>query len=124
METLFIEEKNTASSVKPEWFDEGLQVSAIFNTIPLKYFLWEFEVQQGSPFNKKEMIGTTVFTSNPVTHYEKEEDEYETGYYNDDYDIVAKVPFKETFKVKVKIRSISRLQPKVFIDFDELDQAF
>jgi hypothetical protein len=101
-----------------------LQVSAVFNTIPLKYFFWEFEVQQGSPFNKKEMIGTTISTNNPVTQPETEEDDYETGYYNDDYDIVAKVPFKETFKVKVKIRSITRLQPKVFIDFDELDQVF
>jgi hypothetical protein len=122
METLYIEEKNTASFVKPEWTDEGFQVSAVFNTIPLKYLLWEFEAQQGSPFNKKEMIGTTVFTNNPVTQPETEEDEYETGYYNDDYDIVAKAPITKSFKVKVKIRSISRLQPKVFIDNDELNQ--
>jgi len=124
METLYIEEKNTASFVKPEWTDERFQVSAVFNTIPLKYLFWEFEAQQGSLFNKKEMIGTTIFTSNPVTQPETEEGEYETGYYNDDYDIVANVPFKESFKIKVKIRSITRLQPKVFIDFDELDQAF
>lgn len=124
METLFIEEKNTASLVIPELPDEGFQVSSIFNTIPLNYFLWEFEVQQGSPFIKKEMIGTTIFTSKPVTQPETEEDEYEMGYYNDDYDIVANVPFKESFKIKVKIRSISRLQPKVFIDFDELDQVY
>lgn len=124
METLYIDEKNTTSFVKPLWPDEGFQVSAVFNTIPLKYLFWEFEVQKGSPFNKKEMIGTTIFTSIPVTQPETDEDEYETGYYNDDYDIVANVPFKESFKIKVKIRSISRLQPKVFIDFDELDQAF
>ena len=70
------------------------------------------------------MIGITILTSKPVTQPETEEDEYETGYYNDDYDIVANVPFKESFKIKVKIRSISRLQPKVFIDFDELDQVY
>jgi len=116
METLYIEEKNTASFVKPEWPDEGFQVSAVFNTIPLKYFLWDFEVQQGSPFNKNEMIGTTIFTSNLVTQPETEEDEYETGYYNDDYDIIANVPFKESFKIKVKIKSISRMEPDISLD--------
>lgn len=122
METLFMEERNTASFVKPEWPDEEFQVSAVFNTIPLKYFLWDFEIQQGSPFNKKEMIGTTIFTNNPIAPPETEEDDFEIGYFNDDYDIVAKVPVTKSFKVKVKIRSISRLQPKVFIDNDELNQ--
>lgn len=124
METLFIKEKNTASSVKPERFDEGLRISAVFNIIPVKFFLWELKVQQSSLFNKKEMIGTTVFTSNPVTQHEKEEDEYETGYYNNDYDIVAKAPITKSFKVKVKIKSISKLQSKVFLDDDELNQIF
>jgi hypothetical protein len=124
METLYIEEKNTASFLEPEWPDKGFQVSTVFNTIPLKYLFWEFKPQKGSLFNKKEMIGTTIFTNNPVTPPETKEDEYEIGYYNDDYDIVANVPFKETFKIKVKIKSITRLQPKVFIDFDELDQVF
>jgi hypothetical protein len=124
METLFIEKKNTASFVIPECSDEGFQVSAVFNTIPLNYFLWEFEIQQGSPFIKKEMIGTTIFTNNPIALPETEEDNFETGYYNDDYDIVAKSPVTKSFKVKVKIRSISRLQPKVFLDDDELYQAF
>ena len=31
-------------------------------------------------------------------------------------DVVAKVPFKETFKIKVKIRGIKRLEPKVILD--------
>lgn len=52
---------------------------------------------------------------NKIKNRTTEEDDYEIGYFNDDYDIVAKVPFKESFKIKVKIRSISRLQPKVFI---------
>lgn len=33
-----------------------------------------------------------------------------------DYDLVAKVPFTKSFKVKVKIRSIKRLEPKVILD--------
>jgi len=122
METLYIEEKNTASFLEPDWQDKGFQVSAVFNTFPLKYLFWEFIPQKGSLFDKKEMIGTTVFTNNPVTPPETKEDEYEIGYYNDDYDIVAKAPVTKSFKVKVKIRSISRLQPKVFIDNDELNQ--
>jgi hypothetical protein len=70
------------------------------------------------------MIGTTIFTNDPISPLETDEDDFEIGYFNDNYDIVAKVPFKETFKVKVKIRSITRLQPKLFIDNDELDQLF
>lgn len=124
METLFIEEKNTASQIQIHWPGKETQVSSVFYHTPLQYLMWDFEVLQDSPFIKKEMIGTTILTNNPVTQPETEEEDYETGYYNDDYDIVAKVPFKESFKVKVKIRSITRLQPKVFIDFDELDQVF
>lgn len=124
METLFIEEKNTASQIQNQWPDQEVQISAVFYHPPLKYLMWDFDVLQDSPFFKKEMIGTTIFTNNPIAPPETEEDDFEIGYFNDDYDIVAKVPFKETFKVKVKIRSITRLQPKVFIDTDELDQLF
>ena len=124
METFFIEEKNTASQIQIHWPGEEAQVSSVFYNTPLNYLVWDFEVLQDSPFIKKEMIGTTISTNNPVTQPETEEDDYETRYYNNDYDIVAKVPFKESFKVKVKIRSITRLQPKVFIDFDELNQVF
>lgn len=124
METLFKVEKNTASQIQIHWPGEEAQVSSVFYNTPLNYLVWDFEVLQDSPFIKKEMIGTTISTNNPVTQPETEEDDYETGYYNNDYDIVAKVPFKESFKVKVKIRSITRLQPKVFIDFDELNQVF
>lgn len=47
-----------------------------------------------------------------INPFDIEEDDYEIGYFTDDYDIVAKAPITKSFKVKVKIRSISRLQPK------------
>ncbi|GET29324.1 hypothetical protein [Prolixibacter sp. SD074] len=124
METLFIEEKNTASQIQTQWPEQEVQISSVFYHTPLKYLMWDLDVLQDSPFIKKEVIGTTIYTNNPIALPETEDDDSEIGYFNDDYDIVAKVPFKETFKVKVKIKSISRLQPKVFIDTDELDQLF
>jgi hypothetical protein len=124
MEALLIEEKKTTSLLQPVKADDGFQVSSIFHKPYLEYFLWEYEQKKGSPFMKNEMIGTTVSTLRQETKIKIEEEDYEIGYFTDDYDIVAKVPFKESFKIKVKIRSISRLQPKVFIDFDELDTMF
>ena len=121
METLFIEEKNTASQIQNQWPDQEVQISVVFYRPPLK-LMRDFKVLQDSPFIKKEMIGTTIFTNNPIAPPETEEDDFEIGYFNDDYDIVAKAPITKSFKVKVKIRSISRLQPKVFIDNDELNQ--
>lgn len=44
------------------------------------------------------------------------EDDYEMGYFNDDYDIVANVPYKSTFKIKVKIKSISRMELNISLD--------
>ncbi|WP_010424104.1 hypothetical protein [Anaerophaga thermohalophila] len=124
MKTLFMEEKNTASLIQNQWPVQEFQISSVFYHTPLKYLMWDLKALQDSPFIKKEMIGTTIFTNNLIALSETEEDDSEIGYFNDDYDIVARVPFKETFKVKVKIRSITRLQPKVFIDTDELDQQF
>ncbi|MDD3744469.1 MAG: hypothetical protein PHX54_12660 [Lentimicrobiaceae bacterium] len=124
MEALYIEEKNTAGKIQNQWPDQEIQISAVFYLPPLKYSMWDLDVLQESPFFKKEMIGTTIFTNDPISPLETDEDDFEIGYFNDNYDIVAKVPFKETFKVKVKIRSITRLQPKLFIDNDELDQLF
>lgn len=124
MEALLIEEKNTTSLMQPVKAYDGFQVSSIFHKPPLAYFAWHYVQKNDSPFFKNEMIGTTVSTLRQETKTKTEEDDYEIGYFNDDYDIVAKVPFKESFKIKVKIKSISRLQPKVFIDFDELDTMF
>lgn len=124
MEALLIEEKNTTSLLQPVKADDGFQVSSIFHKPSSVYFPGEYEQKKDSPFSKNEIIGTTVSTLRQETMTKTEEEDYEIGYYTDDYDIVAKVPFKESFKIKVKIRSISRLQPKVFIDFDELDQVF
>lgn len=124
MEALLVEEKNTTSLLQPVKADDGFQVSSIFHKSSLVHFPGEYEQKKGSPFMNNEMIGTTVSILSQETKIKTEEDDYEIGYFNDDYDIVAKVPFKESFKIKVKIRSISRLQPKVFIDFDELDQVF
>jgi len=118
METLFFEEKNTTSLLQTIKFDDGFQVSSIFHQLPLEYFLWKYEQKKGSPFLKNEMIGTTVSTLRQETKTKTEEEDYEIGYYNDDYDIVAKAPIKQSFKVKVKIKSITKLQPKAFIDFD------
>ncbi len=118
MEAHFIEEKNTASLVQPKRFDIEFQVSAVFNTTPVSYFLWSFDAIKGSPFFKKEIIGTTVFTIKPEINTEFEGEDFEIGYYNDDYDIVAKAPVKKTFNVKVKIKSVTKHQPKTFIDFD------
>lgn len=123
MEVL-IEEKNTASLLKTKPAGEEYMGSSIFSSLWGDFLLPELGKPQGLEFIKKEMAGTTIFTNNPLVHPVTKEDEYEIGYFNDDYDIVADVPFKESFKIKVKIRSITRLQPKVFIDFDELDQEF
>lgn len=122
METLYLKEKNLAGSLNSEWVTKGFGVSTVFNTNPSIFLFREFEELKGSSFLKNEMIGTTIFTDNPASQPEKEDDEFETGYYNDDYDIVAKAPITKSFKIKVKIRSISRLHPKVFIDNDELNQ--
>jgi hypothetical protein len=122
METLFMEEKNTASQIQTQWPDQEVQISSVFYNTHLKYLMRDLKVLQDSPFIKKEMIGTTIYTNNPIAPPETEEDDFEIGYFNDDYDFVAKVPVTKSFKVKVKIRSISRLQPKVFIDNDELNQ--
>jgi hypothetical protein len=116
-----MEEKNTASQIQTQWPDQEVQISSVFYHPPLKYLMWNLKVLQDSPFIKKEMIGTTIFTNNPIAPPETEDDDFEIGYFNDDYDIVAKAPITKSFKVKVKIRSISRLQPKVFIDNDELN---
>lgn len=34
----------------------------------------------------------------------------------DNYDITVKVPVKKQFKIKVRIRSIERMNPKIAID--------
>lgn len=63
-----------------------------------------------NPFDIEEDDDGIIVKVNPKT--KTEEDDYEIGYFTDDYDIVAKAPITKSFKVKVKIRSISRLQPK------------
>ena len=118
METLLIEEKSTMSRVQRKKFDDGLQVSTVFYEFPLNYLLLNYAWSKDSPFLRKETIGTTVSTLRQETKTKTEEEDYEIGYYNDDYDIVAKAPIKQSFKVKVKIKSITKLQPKAFIDFD------
>ncbi|MDY0077681.1 MAG: hypothetical protein RBR87_10435 [Bacteroidales bacterium] len=121
MEALLIEEKNTTSLLQPVKADDGFQVSSIFHKPSSVYFAGEYEQKKGVPFFINETIGTTVTTLRQEAKTKTEEDDYEIGYFTDDYDIVAKAPITKSFKVKVKIRSISRLQPKVFIDDDELN---
>jgi hypothetical protein len=116
MEALYIEEKNTTSLVKPRRFDEGIEVSTIFNSFPVNYLIWNFKTKNVSLFFNDEMIGTTVYTIKPDINIERVKEDYEIGYYNDNYDIVAKPPVKMSFKVKVKIRSIAKHQSKSFID--------
>jgi len=124
METLLQKENSTKSILDLQHTEEGFQVSTVFKSDTWINLFREFRFNAGSPFIKNEMIGTTIFTSVPVASPERDDDDYETGYYNDDYDIVANVPFKESFKIKVKIRSITRPEPTVFIDNDLLDQVF
>jgi len=118
METLFLEEKNTTSLLPTIMFDDGFQVSSIFHKSSLRVVVWESVQIKDSPFLKNEMIGTTVSTLKQETRAKTKEDDSEIGYYNDDYDIVATAPIKQSFKVKVKIKSITRIRPKAIIDFD------
>ncbi len=118
METQYIEEKNTTSLIKPKSFDEGIQVSTVFNSFPVNYLIWSFKTKNVSLFFNEEMIGTTVYTTNTEINIERAIVDYEIGYYNDNYDIEAKVPFKKSFKTQVRIRSITSFHPKAFIDFD------
>jgi len=118
METLFLEEKNTTSLLRSKNFDDGFQVSSIFHKFPSKVFVWKYVQKKDSPFLQNELIGTTISTLRQETRTKTAEDNYEIGYYNDDYDIVAAAPIKQSFKVKVKIKSITKLQSKAFIDFD------
>jgi|LSQX01.3.fsa_nt_gb hypothetical protein len=121
MEVL-IEEKNTASLLKTKATGEEYKGSSIFSSLWGDFLLLEFGKPQVLEFIKKGMAGTTIFTNNPVVQPVTKDDEYQIGYFNDDYDLVAKAPITKSFKVKVKINSITRLQPKVFIDNDELTQ--
>lgn len=118
METLFLEEKNTTSLLPTIMIDDGFQVSSIFHKSSPRVVVWESVQIKDSPFLKNELIGTTISTLRQETRTKTEEDNYEIGYYNDDYDIVAAAPIKQSFKVKVKIKSITKLQPKAFIDFE------
>ncbi len=123
METLSISAEDTSSRVKPEGFESYTEGTSIFIEQMQPKEFWNF--QDLVTFKHNEDIqGTTISVKSKETEKNNPEDDYEVGYFNDDYDIVAKVPFKESFKIKVKIRSISKLQPKVFIDTDELDQEF
>jgi hypothetical protein len=118
METLYLEEKNTASQVKTKNFDVEFKVSTVFNTVPLNYFLLSLNSTKDSPFFKKEMIGTTISTLNSGVNTEIEKEDFMVGFYNDNYDIFSKIRIKKSFKVKAKIRSIVKLRPKAFFDFD------
>lgn len=123
MEVLNIEEKDTASLIKTEGFGSYTEGTSIFAEQMRPKELWSF--QDLNILNSlKHFQGTTIAVPGGAIETEKPEDDYEVGYYNDDYDIVAKAPITKSFKVKVKIRSISRLQPKVFLDDDEINQMF
>lgn len=124
METALKQENDIHSILSSNQTDDGFQVSTVFKPDIWTNIFREFKTQPGTPFIKNEMIGTTIFTSVPATSPKPDDDDYETGYYNDDYDMVAKAPVTQSFKVKVKIKSVSRFEPKVFLDEDELNQAF
>lgn len=101
--------------------DDPLCVSTAFYTNPLKNFALQFKEQKWMPFLKTEMIGTTIITNNPLSQPQTEAIIPDIGYFNDDYDMQAKTHFTKSFKVKVKIRSTDKLQPKVFLN-DELNE--
>ena len=121
METLYIEETNTASQMKPKSVKEGLLASTVFSSLPEQFLFWDLEFHHDLHIMREEMSGTTIFTIDPTAQPENEDDDYETGYFNDEYDIVAKTPISKSFKVKVKVRNTSKFQPKVFIDEDILN---
>ncbi len=123
MEALTVE-RNSAGPVQPQTAGNAFKGSSVFGSQREGFLFPVFGGARYLLFIKKEMAGTTIFTENPDVQPETKDDEYAMEYCNDDYDIVANVPFKESYKIKVKIRSITRLQPNAFIDFDELDQEF
>lgn len=120
MEAFTLLEKNTASLIQSENLDKGKFVSAVIDWNPV------FNVWKNTNYVTvvpTKMIGTTVEISKPASSSQTNLEEFEADY-NDNYDVVAKVPLKESFKIKVKIKSVSRFQPKVFLDSDELNSIF
>jgi hypothetical protein len=112
MEAFTLLEKNTACLVKSEYLDKGMMVSAVIDWNPV-FSLWKNS--DYIPAATTEMIGTTVEISKPIPTSKTNQDEYELDY-DDDYEVVAKAPIIKSFKIKAKIKSVSRFQPKVFID--------
>lgn len=124
MKATVLDENTAASRLKPDRLDTGFYGSAVFGRLPKGFLFFSYDACQQATFIIKGLMDTTFYTENFRLKVEKEEDAHEPEYYTDDYDLVANVPFKESFKVKVKIKSISRLKPKVFVEPDELDQIF
>lgn len=122
METVNIEERDTSSLIKTGNCERNIEGSSIFTDQIPENFLWNFQ-ESINFLSMKNLRGTTISVLTEESKNTPEGD-YELSYFNDNYDIVAKAPINKSFKINVKIRSISRLQPKVFIDNDELNQVF
>ncbi|MDZ7775683.1 MAG: hypothetical protein U5L09_08865 [Bacteroidales bacterium] len=116
METLSIPAKEISSRLKAEGFESYAESTSVFiEQMQPNEFL---NFQDLVSFKHKESVqGTTILVKDPIKASNREDD-YEVGYFNDDYDIVANVPFKESFKMKVKIKSVSRMEPNISLDLD------
>lgn len=117
-------EISAAGIVQAKAAGEEYMGSSIFSSLWSTLLLMDLYEPQDRGFFKNEMAGTAFFTENPVSNVKTREDECEIGDLDNDYDLFAKAPIKKAFKVKVKIKSVSRFQPKVFIDEDELNPFF
>ncbi len=118
MEVLDLEEKDTSSFVQSKNTEQTAQVSTIFSKHPDRMFSLGFEdlIKFSDILN---LCWTSIKTSEEESLCELDEDNT-LGYYTDNYDIAVTVPVKKSYKVKVKIRSVTRAKPQVFLDADEL----
>lgn len=116
MEILDLEEKDTSSFVQSKSTEQTAQVSTVFRKHPDTTFALSFEdlIKVSDILN---LSGTNIVTS------EEKQSEFDEdcklGYYTDNYDISVAVPVKKSYKVKLRIRSVTRAKPQVFLDTDE-----
>lgn len=119
-QTYFNRDKFPADLINPKRLETGFRPSSAVHPNSGKFLFLEYEAPKLSPFHTIEMVGTIISTVTPTTSFESKEDAYEVGYYNDDYDLVAKAPVTKSFKVKGKVKNLTKHHPQPFIDSDDL----
>ncbi|MDD2244701.1 MAG: hypothetical protein VB079_00725 [Petrimonas sp.] len=105
----FFDKQKTTSLAQLEFNKEQSHVSSVIQNKPI-----EFIHDDNLSFkfvNPIFMVGTTVLLIPNLTMQKIEIDEY---------DIFVKAPIKKSFKIKAKVKSITKLKPKFFIYPDEL----